>query len=156
VIRIKKGEVSYDVREGNVQRFISNAVENLDPRDVTVIISYVESPAEALAQGPQAPTEGEEGTVTEEGEPVATIAGLNLEESSMKRFKIYAVVFFVVLIGISSALILNVIKLTRMRQELKVSRAQGAAAGTPLLEGGQAGGAPLQSGEGQKAETPHL
>ena len=154
VIRVRKGEVGYDVREGNVQRFISNAVENLDPRDVTVIISYVDSPTEALAQGPQSPPSGEEGTVAEGNGEVATIAGLNMEQDSLQRFKIYAIIFLVILIGISSALILNVIKLTRMRQELKVSRAHGVAAGTPLLEGGgQAGGAPLQSGEAQKAET---
>jgi type III secretion protein J len=154
VIRVKKGDVGYDVREGNIQRFISNTVENLDPRDVTVIISYVESPQEILAKGPQNPSEVSEGTAGE-GEPLATIAGLTLEQDSLKRFKIYAIVFLVVLIGISIALILNVIKLTRMRQELKVSRAQGAAGGTPLLEGGgQAGGPPLQSGEAQKAEHP--
>lgn len=153
VIHVRREEAGVDLREGNVQRFISNTVENLDPRDVAVIISYADSPQKVVAQGPQGVTPSGNGAVS--GAPVTTIAGLTLQQDSLKRFKIYAVIFLVVLIGISTALILNVIKLTRMRQELKVSRAHGAAGGTPLLEGGgQGGGAQLQSGEGQKVETP--
>jgi type III secretion protein J len=154
VIRVKKDEAGPDLREGNVQRFISNTVENLDPRDVTVIISFVEPPQKIIAKGPQAGGPGGQATAGG-GAPAVGIAGLNVSQNSLQRFKIYAIVFLAVLIGISSALILNVIKLTRMRQELKVSRAHGAAGGPALLEGGGQGPTPqLQSGEGQKAETP--
>lgn len=154
VIQVKKEGAGYEVREGNIQRFISNAVEDLDPRDVTVIISYVEPPQKVIAQGPQAAPDGGEAEATAPEGALATIAGLTLHENSLRRFKIYAIVFLAILIAVSTGLILNVIKLTRMRQELKVSRAQGAA-GTPLLEEGSQGATPqLKSGEGQKAEQP--
>lgn len=160
VVRVNKDQVTgYEIREVNLQRFISNAVENLDPRDVTVIISYVESPVKVLAKGPQAAaTPGPESAVSNPG-ALSTIAGLTLHQESLQRFKIYAVVFLVILIGVSAALILNVIKLTKMRQELKVSRAHGAGLGsmaaTPLLEEGSQGASPqLQSGEGERAQSP--
>ena len=85
---------------------------------------------------------------------LATLAGLTLEENSLQRFKIYAAVMLVFLIGVSMALILNVIKLTKMRQELRVSKFHGGAgelaagAATPLLESGAPGAeAGLRSGE---------
>ena len=159
VIRVNKDQVTgYEIREVNLQRFISNAVENLDPRDVTVIISYVESPVKILAKGPHAAaTPGPESAASNPG-ALSTIAGLTLHQDSLQRFKIYAVVFLVILIGVSAALILNVIKLTKMRQELKVSRAHGAGSGsmaaTPLLEEGSQGASPqLQSGEGERAQS---
>lgn len=158
VVRVNKEQMGagYEVREVNMQRFIANTVENLDPRDVTVIISYVESPAKILAQGPTPETAASPGASS--AGPMGTIAGLTLSQESMQRFKIYAVVFLILLIGVSAALILNVIKLTKMRQELKVSRAHGGgpggAAATPLLEeGSQGGGAPLQSPDGEGASA---
>ncbi len=161
VIRVNKEQSStYEVREVNIQRFISNAVENLDPRDVTVIISYVESPMKVLAEGPKTPAAtGAEGQAIVAPGVLSTIAGLTLHQESLQRFKVYAVIFLVILIGVSAALILNVIKLTKLRQELKVSRAHGASAGalsaTPLLEEGSQGPSPqLQSGEGERAESP--
>lgn len=160
VIQVKEDASDVTVREVNMQRFISNAVENLDPRDVTVIISRVESPDKVLVEGPQgaAPDGGEGGVAAPPPGKLATIAGLVLHQESLKRFKIYAVVFLILLIGVSAALILNVIKLTKMRQELKVARAHGGvgeASATPLLEEGSQGGAPqLQSGEGEKAGAP--
>ncbi len=149
VLQVKKDVAGYEVRESQMQRFISNTVENLDPRDVAVIISYVESPEVALSKGPQGEKiEGDQVSNTMPG--LASIAGLQLTPESMKRFKIYAVVFLLLLIAVSVALVLNVFKVTRMRQEIKVSRAQGGmgSLGMGLLEDGFSGGAPqLRPGE---------
>jgi type III secretion protein J len=156
VIRVKKNMMSADLQESRVQRFISNSVENLDPRDVAVIISLVSPPEEALAEGPKKPLGPKAGPIVSP-KSLTTIVGLTLSVESLKRFKIYAVGILMVLLGISAALILNVIKLTKMRQELKVFRAQGgqgmaAATSTPLLEEGSQAAAPqLQSGEGERA-----
>lgn len=156
VIRVKKDVAGYEVRESSMQRFISNAVENLDPRNITVIISHVEPTGKILAGGPQAA--GTE-TAPAAGLPgkMASIAGMELSEGSLQRFKIYAVAMLLILIGVSVALILNVLKLTKMRQELKVYRAQGGAdraSGTPLLQQASQGDvAQLKSGEGEKAPT---
>lgn len=156
VIRVKKDEAGAEVSESRLQRFISNGVENLDPRDVSVIVSYVEPPQKVIEKGPQT------GAVTAGAPPgakLAKIAGLILSEVSVKRFKIYAVAMLVVLIGVSAALILNVIKMTKMRQELKVFRAQAGmgseAPATPLLEeGSQSKQAQLKSGKEETASSP--
>ena len=136
-----------------MQQFISKSVEKLDPRDVSVIISYVQPPQEVLAKGPQTP-----GTEVAAGNAkLAAIAGLVMKVESVQRFKIFAVVMLVLLLGVSAALIVNVIKLTRMRQELKVSKLnsglaemQGGAS-PHLLEGG--GGPQAQLGAGEKTAT---
>ncbi len=149
VIKVKK-DLGYEVTESRMQRFISNAVENLDPRDVSVIINFIVPPQEVISQGPA--------VAAAPGAPpgkLATLAGLTLEMGSVKRFKIYAVVILVVLIGVSAALILNVIKLTRLRQELKVSKVGGMAelasgGSTPLLQEGSKSGEP-QLSPGEKA-----
>ncbi|MGH7829204.1 MAG: hypothetical protein ACREP8_03415, partial [Candidatus Binatia bacterium] len=148
-----KDTEGYEVSEARIQRFISNSVENLDPRNISVIISYITPPQKVIEAGPVAPTAA--GTpAPPAGIKLAGIAGLVLEEDSLQRFKIYSVVMLVLLIGVSAALILNVIKVTRLRQELKVHRAQGgggelAAAGSPpLLEGGGKSAEPqLMTGE---------
>jgi type III secretion protein J len=157
VLRVKRDPADYDITEARIQRFISNSVENLDPRDVSVIISYVTPPQKILEGGPKPPTPTT-GKMPS-GAKLAEIAGLILSQDSVQRFKIYAVIMLILLIGVSAALILNVIKLTRLRQELKVSRVQSTTAeiaggvSTPLLEGG---GKPGEAGlaTGEKAARP--
>lgn len=147
VLRVKKTQDGYEVTEARIQQFVSKSVEKLDPRDVSVIISYLPNPQEILAQSPQAGTAG-----LDVNAKLATIAGLVMKVESVKRFKIFAVVMLVLLLGVSAALILNVIKLTKMRQELKVSKLnsglpEGAAMSPPLLEGGNPQSSQLAPGE---------
>jgi len=149
VIKVKKDPAGYEVTEVRMQRFISNAVENLDPRDVSVIINYVEPPQDVISQGPAVATTATTATPGLSAK-LATIAGLIMDTDSVKRFKIYAVVMLVMLLGISAGLILNVIRLTKMRQELKVSKAQGGFA-----EVGGGGSPPLLE-DGSKSSEPHL
>jgi type III secretion protein J len=157
VLKVRKDDAGYEVTEARMQRFISNSVENLDPRDVSVIISYVIPPQKVLEGGPAAVVAAQ-GEVPA-GVKLASIAGLSLEEDSVQKFKIYAIGMLVILIGVSAALIVNVFKLTRLRQELKVSRGHNTASeissggSTPLLEGaGKMGESHLRSGE--KAANP--
>lgn len=148
VLRVKKTQDGYEVTEARIQQFISKSVENLDPRDVSVIISYLPTPQEVLSQVPKVPAGGVDASAK-----LATIAGLVMKVESVKRFKIFAVVMLVLLLGVSAALIVNVIKLTKMRQELKVSKLnsglpEGAnTASPPLLEGGNPSTAQLTPGE---------
>jgi len=151
VIRVKKSPDGYEVTEARMQQFISKSIEGLDPRDVSVIITFVQPPQEILAKGPQVAG----GDIAGGNVKLAAIAGLVMKAESVKRFKIFAVVMLVLLLGVSAALILNVIKLTKMRQELKVSKlnsglaeVQGGAS-PPLLEG--SGGVQAQIGTGEKA-----
>lgn len=147
VLRVKKSQDGYEITEARIQQFISKSVEKLDPRDVSVIISYLPTPQEVLSQVPQTP-----GAAAAFDAKLATIAGLVMKVESVKRFKIFAVVMLVLLLGVSAALILNVIKLTKMRQELKVSKLnsglpEGSSMSPPLLEGGNPQSSQLAPGE---------
>ncbi|HCU23877.1 MAG TPA: hypothetical protein DF383_02575, partial [Deltaproteobacteria bacterium] len=150
VIRFKKSPEAFEITEARMQQFIAKSVENLDPRDVSVVITYVPTPQEILEQAPKTPTVAEPAAASADAK-LAKIAGLVMQEESVKRFKIFAVVMLVLLLGVSAALILNVVKLTKLRQELKVSKLSSGltslpgAASPPLLEGGAS--APLGSGE---------
>ncbi|KAB2835881.1 hypothetical protein F9K50_12425, partial [bacterium] len=84
VIRVKKSADGYEITEARMQQFISKSVEKLDPRDVSVIISYVQPPQEVLAKGPQAP--GAEAAAAGNVK-LATIAGLVMKAESVQRFK---------------------------------------------------------------------
>src|SRR4030095_5531462 len=49
VLRVKKSsDVMMELTEPKIQRFISNTIENLDPRDVSVVITYIQPPEEVL------------------------------------------------------------------------------------------------------------
>lgn len=153
VLRVRRDGIGAEVAEPRIQRFISNTVQDLDPRDVSVIISYVDPGTELPKAGPTAGPVPVKGPVPSHLK-MATIAGLALTAESAQRFKIYAIVMLVLLIGVSAALILNVIKLTKLRQELKVSRVHTgvaelqAGSSPPLLEeGSKTGEVPVRSGE---------
>ncbi len=136
VLRVKQGGVGYEVTEAKIQRFISNTIENLDPRDVSVVISYIQPPAEIIKQGAKAVGK------------LVMVAGLGLHADSVGRFKIYAIVVLILLMGVSAALILNVIKLTKMRQELRIAKG-----GANIIE---AHATPALPEGGAKANRPEL
>lgn len=137
VIRLKsegEGQGTEALRESHLQRFISNSVEGLDPRNVAVLLSYAEPVEQILSKGPQAAATGgatssssspskesSKEAVTASTAPLSTIVGLQIHPESVQRFKIYAVAMLGLLILVSGVLILNVFKLTRLKQQLKVS-----------------------------------
>lgn len=146
VLKLNRMLLDKSLKEAQFQRFIANSVENLDPRDVTVILTYQESfepvagsktADSAEITGGPVPA-GSDGASVGEGEASAgltEVAGLELSEVSVKRFKLYAIGFLVLLMGVSAALIINVLKMTKVRQELKVAKGLGGSGGdTPLLE----------------------
>lgn len=156
VLMVRKDNTGYEITESRVQRFISNTVENLDPRDVAVIINFLENPEE-IAKG-QKPTTNPTANLTQPSAGLATVMGLNLDLGSVKKFKIYAAVMLVLLMGVAAALIMSVIKLTKLRQELKVSKAQSGlsdaqGATPPMLEGAAAAPPEAQLGPGDKGAT---
>lgn len=142
-----EGKIISQLTESKVQQFVANAVENLNPRDVSVIISYITPPPEGTRPGEklilpetvkrEALEEGERGTVS--------VAGINVLKDSSTRLKVYLFIFFTLLIVMSAVLIVNVVRTTRMKQEFK---ALGEGGERPLLEGEVAESAPeLPAGE---------
>lgn len=102
--------------ESKVQQFVANSVEDLNPRDVSVIITYMSEgrglmPGETLVLPPQ-----ERGV---EKLPTTRVVGVEVTKAGGERLKVYLAVFFGILVILSAALIITIVRTARMRQELK-------------------------------------
>lgn len=109
--------------EAKLQSFVSNAVEQLDPRDVTVIITYIGAvpagvavPGQTVVAATKPATET--ATVASESDgTLVTFAGLALQADSVKRLKWYLGIFLGLLALISLGLVVMVIQTSRLRQQ---------------------------------------
>jgi len=123
--------------ESKIQQFVANSVEGMNPRDVSVVITYLPvegyaRPGDVKTMGPGAP--GEPGAKA--GPPPAVehrLIGLALDAESKDKLKVYLLLFFIVLILLSSALIVVIIQGARMRRTL--AALQGPAGEHPAIEG---------------------
>lgn len=160
VIKIKP-DVSgiSQVTESKLQQFVANAIEDLNPRNVAVIISYITPPAEGTRPGDRLILPGatkKEIAAGTKAVGVVSIAGISVSKDSAKRLKIYLSVFFILLVVMSAILIVNVVRTTRMKQEFKALQAGGER---PMIEGEveeapqlESGGPDLEAEEDE--ETP--
>lgn len=112
--------------EAKIQQFVSNAVEEMNPRDVTVIITYITDDGRATKSGdvkslgvpPVAPSsmgldrQAQARPVVHSDE----LVGLKMDAESKEKLKVYILIFFVLLILLSSALIVVIIQGSRMRR----------------------------------------
>ncbi len=121
VLKVKKTPEGLDLTEPKVQRFISNTVENLDPRDVSVVVTYMQSPEDVLKSGTNLKW--------------VAIAGLKMDVSSKDTFKIYALSILILLVGVSVALVFTLFKLTNLRKQLSHGGGNVAMSSTHLLPG---------------------
>ncbi|MBU4485227.1 hypothetical protein KKA47_07405 [bacterium] len=127
--------------EMKIQKFIANAIENLDPRDVTVIISY-SGKTNAFKKGDWSETfvplgeikeneEIEKEKIEKESGKKTTILGISVDVESKKRVKIYLLVFFGLLVLLSAGLIVMILRTSRMRKK----KGSGPEDDSRLLEG---------------------
>ncbi len=125
--------------ESKIQQFVANSVEGMNPRDVSVVITYLPvegyaRPGDVKTMGPGPGVPGVPGA--QAGLPPAVehkLIGLSLDAESKDKLKIYLLLFFIVLILLSSALIVVIIQGARMRRTL--AALQGPAGGHPAIEG---------------------
>lgn len=138
VIKAQKPQLGESaLSEVVIQQWVSNTVEDLAPRDVSVLINYVAPIGTTLRPGetvtlPHTPGSGEE-AATPEGS-VVRLMGLQLNPASRQRLKVYLLVFFTILVLLSLALIVTILQSRRTRQELKAL--QGGETPLVLEEGG--------------------
>lgn len=122
VVKIKPDDnVTAQVTESKVQQFVANAVENLNPRDVSVIISYL-SPAKGVPSADRLilpETEKKPSSQAAIGGDTVSVAGISVSKQSAARLKIYLATFFLLLMVVSAVLIVMVVRTTRMKQEFK-------------------------------------
>jgi type III secretion protein J len=158
VIKAKQSAVvNQTVTEPKIQQFVANAVEGLNPRDITVIISYLATAQPVVRPGEVVslpkPTPG-----TVPGAATApipdtsyTLIGLALDADSKARLKVYLLVFFVVLMVLSAALILSILQGIRMRRKVQELGGEGH----PAVEGQVLEEGPPQLGAGAYEERAH-
>lgn len=130
--------------QSELQRFVANAVEGLDPRDVAVMITYSGSPAAASATGdhlqlpPLVGTAGPDGaTSTVAASETVPFAGLAVGAESVGRLKLYLIIFLVLVAALSLGLVVMVVQSSRMRQGSAVLPALPEAEQPPQLEAGE-------------------
>ncbi len=123
VLKVRPTEQAMQtLTESKVQRFVSNAVEKLDPRDVSVILTYVGEPREGIRPGQSlilSDTDVEDGATVNEnsgGGEIVSVAGLNISPDSVKRLKLYLGLFLILVAALSFGLVVMVVQASRMRQ----------------------------------------
>jgi type III secretory pathway lipoprotein EscJ len=132
------------ISEAKIQQFVANSVESLDPRDVSVIITYLTSEGvagkpELVRNVPSSTSDFYVGTTSQQSTAAAgaasseSLIGLKLDEKSKGKLKIYILIFFIVLILLSAALILSIVQASRMRRMFASSNAR--AGNEPAIEG---------------------
>lgn len=129
---------SLPVTEGKIQRFVANTVPNLNPNDVAVILSrgsgFGSQPV-VLSQGsaqlpPTAPLTPSEGAEWVE------LAGLRIDVASVSRMKVYFIGLLSLLVVVAMALLINVVRLNRLRLKANVANPVPLEGGHQLLGGG--------------------
>jgi len=137
VIRVKPDAAGLSsVTEAKMQQFIANSVEGMNPRDVTVVISYLIVPSKGKSGDVLTmPSE----TLAPEAAQVPEVAveheliGLKMDAESKDKLKVYVLLFFLVLMILAVALIVVIVQGARMRRTL--SALKGPAGDRPAIEG---------------------
>ena len=144
VIRVKPDAPGVEsITEAKIQQFVANTVEGMNPRDITVIISYITSEEKTARPGdvkslgtelgPRQVQLDEKKYVSGAEVPSDELVGLKLDAESKGRLKVYLLVFFLILVILSLALIVVIIQGSRMRRTL--SALSGPAGDHPAIEG---------------------
>lgn len=162
VIRVKPEASGLEsITEPKIQQFVANSVEGMNPRDVTVIISYITSDQPIMRPGDvkTLPLPGQipmPGAVEPAALPATTqeMMGLKLDSESKGRLKIYLLVFFLLLIVLSSALIIVIVQGSRMRRTLEVLK--GPQGEHPAIDGQVLEEGPPRLGRGSELPRDEL
>lgn len=138
---LKDGQSGSPLTEGKVQQFVANSVSNLDPRDVAVIITYLESGVpttedkkieqeaadEALKQQTALANNSGQGSQNVDGIVVTgdasvsnaeltLIGGLKMDAASAKKFKVVAIMFLILFIILTISFIFVLLRLARIKK----------------------------------------
>ena len=108
-----------------VQDIVANAVSGLDPRDVAVVISYLDSGLPKPKGTEDVTKDCPEVVASPEGTPanLVTVAGLSMDESSAQKFKVVTVAFLFLFLLIAAAFIYVLLKMSKVRKVATGSQA---------------------------------
>ncbi len=124
--------------ENKVQEFVANSISGMDPRDVSVIISYVSqsNPRQTLNPEQDNPQEVNGTQPPEDGGEVSAlvrVGGIEMSEGSASKFKAVAVLFLLLLLALAGAFIFTLLKMSQMRKQMPVTAEPATAADKKLL-----------------------
>jgi len=154
IIKMKSSETGTPtLTEARVQEFVANSVEGLNPRDITVVLTYIPASGQAIRPGQvmTLPPKGTEAPSAAQQKPMPImdkeLAGLKLDAASKERLKIYLLIFFLLLMILSTGLIISIVQGSRMRRRL-ASLERDDAGAHPAVEGEVMDEGPPRLGEG--------
>ncbi len=111
------------LNEERVQDIVASAVSGLDPRDVAVVISYLDSGLPAANRNVSADDKPVEkcpdaAVATADGQPVALsqVAGLTMDAESAQKFKMITLAFLVLFLLIVAAFVFVLFKMAKIRR----------------------------------------
>lgn len=114
-------ELSETLTESEIQELVSRGVPGLDMRDISVFISRA-AKTEIIPVNPNDPNTSSQNpntVTTSEGEvELGKVLGLQMDVTSVKKFKILAIVVLVVFLVLSMTLIFTLLKMSKNRQKI--------------------------------------
>ena len=136
------------VTENKIQQFVANAVEGLNPRDVSVILSYIggtemQSGTQPVVSVPNNPLQTTPASSAESAEPTlpgdgvlseSSLLGLNMDSASSDKLRLYLLMFFGLVMVLAVGLIIA------MAQVVKYRKRAGSHQDQVALEGRVVGG----------------
>ena len=150
IVKMKPSETGTpSLTEAKVQEFVANAVEGMNPRDVTVVLTYIPVSGQTIRPGQvmTLPPKGAEVPQTPQPMMEKELVGLRLDAASKERLKIYLLIFFLLLMILSAGLIISIVQGSRMRRRLAEFE-RGEAGRHPAVEGKVLDEGPPRLGEG--------
>ncbi|MBI2501299.1 MAG: hypothetical protein HYW02_07580 [Deltaproteobacteria bacterium] len=151
IVRIRSESDSSDMTEGKIQRFVANAVPSLNPNDVTVIISRGGGPKTTSGTlfpstgGSSLPTTDSQASTrrAEKSGPHVELLGIKIQEGSVGRMRIIFIFLLLVLVVLSAALLVSIVRFNKMKLRVQKGmpvEAVPMGAGQQFLGGGEAAG----------------
>lgn len=127
---LKNCQAGSQLTEDRVQDVVASMVGGMDPRDVSVVLSFLDAGLPSTGEESQgAETSGEEAptkadcpevavAATDGGEcpALVSVAGLSMDEDSAGKFKIISAVFLVLFLLIAAAFIYVLLRLSKVRK----------------------------------------
>lgn len=151
IVRGRPGSDYSTLTEEKIQHFVANSVPNLHPGNVAVIMTQVPGQEGASSGGASSWGSGDSqdgvmpqarpAQVAAESADLKEIAGLKMDPQSSRLFRLYALMGLAVVMLMSIALIVNVIRLNRLRQNQEELNMKALPAGTEAVPAAKGVGA---------------
>jgi type III secretion protein J len=128
-------DTSSKLTEAKIQEFVGNAVSELDPRDVAVVISTLAATAKTSPDvAVEVKTDKTKSVAEDDDEVSASVLGLKMDEASAKKFKVLTGLFLVVFMVLAGAFIFVLMRMAKLRKQGALPMDAEATADQKLLE----------------------